>query len=54
VHLGVMFLHHLLQTMGDERSALAAYFSGPANVGNRLKPYQLHYVDNVEALKARF
>ncbi|MFN2389856.1 MAG: LysM peptidoglycan-binding domain-containing protein [Actinomycetota bacterium] len=54
VHLGVMYLHHLLGMMRSERRALAAYYAGPGNVGRRLSPGQRHYADNVQALKARF
>jgi N-acetylmuramoyl-L-alanine amidase len=54
VHLGVMYLSHLLSTMPGERRALAAYFAGPANVGHKLTKAQDHYADVVEGLKARF
>jgi LysM repeat protein len=54
VHLGVMYLAHLLSTQPTEKKALAAYNSGAANVGARLKKYQRHYVRMVEALKSRF
>jgi LysM repeat protein len=54
VHLGVMYLHHLLETQPSERKALAAYNSGPGNVGPRLKKWQRPYVRTVEALKQRF
>ena len=29
IHLGVMYLRHMLDTMPTERKALAAYYSGP-------------------------
>lgn len=54
VHLGVMYLRHLIGTMGGEKKALAAYYSGPGNVGKRLKSYQKWYVRQVAALKNRF
>jgi soluble lytic murein transglycosylase-like protein len=54
VHLGVMYLAHLLATQPTEEKALAAYNSGPGNVGARLKKFQLPYVRIVEALKQRF
>jgi LysM repeat protein len=54
VHLGVMYLQHLLATEPTEGKALAAYNSGPANVGARLKKFQRPYVRIVEALKSRF
>jgi LysM repeat protein len=54
VHLGVMYLHHLLETQPSERKALAAYNSGPGNVGTHLKKWQRPYVRTVEALKQRF
>ena len=54
VELGVTYLDHVIDGQGDERKGLAAYYSGPGNVGERLKPYQKEYVDSVEALKERF
>ena len=54
VELGVTYLDHVIDGQGDERKGLAAYYSGPGNVGERLKPYQREYVDSVEALKERF
>lgn len=54
VHLGVMYLKHLLGTMPSERKALAAYYSGPGAVGRKLNRQQRGYVANVEALKPRF
>ncbi|MDP9225928.1 MAG: LysM peptidoglycan-binding domain-containing protein [Actinomycetota bacterium] len=54
VHLGVIYLRYLLHTQPSERKALAAYNSGPGNVGPRLKGFQRPYVRTVEALKRRF
>jgi N-acetylmuramoyl-L-alanine amidase len=54
VHLGVAYLRHMLQTMGSTRRALAAYYSGPGNVGKRLRGYQKSYVRSVLALRNRF
>jgi N-acetylmuramoyl-L-alanine amidase len=54
VHLGVMYLHHMLATMPSESKALAGYYSGPGSVGRRLKKYQRPYVRAVKALKRRF
>ena len=54
VHLGVMYLRHLLATMPNERKALAAYYAGPGNVGRRLSPGQRAYVRSVRGLKKRF
>lgn len=54
VHLGVVYLRHMLQTMGSRRRALAAYYSGPGNVKGRLKAYQRTYVRSVLALRKRF
>ena len=54
VELGVTYLDHVIDGQGDERKGLAAYYSGPGNVGNRLKPYQKAYVDSVETLRDRF
>jgi soluble lytic murein transglycosylase-like protein len=54
VHLGVMYLRHLLDQMGSVRRALAAYYSGPGAVGRRLDRGQRAYVDNVLALMDRF
>jgi soluble lytic murein transglycosylase-like protein len=54
VHLGVMYLRHMLRTMGSTRKALAAYFAGPGNVKRRLSRSQRHYADNVLAIRNRF
>ena len=54
VHLGVMYLRHMLSTMGTRGRALAAYYSGPGNVKKRLNPGQRAYVRNVKAQTHRF
>lgn len=54
VHLGVMYLRHLLDQMGSVRRAVAAYYSGPGSVGRRLDHGQRAYADNVLALMERF
>ncbi|HWC13229.1 MAG TPA: LysM peptidoglycan-binding domain-containing protein [Actinomycetota bacterium] len=54
VHLGVMYLRHLLGTMSSVKRALAGYYSGPGNVGKRLDRGQRRYVRNVIALRGRF
>jgi soluble lytic murein transglycosylase-like protein len=54
VHLGVMYLHHMMRTMRSTRKALAAYFAGPGNVKRRLSPSQRHYTNNVLAIRNRF
>ena len=54
VHLGVMYLRHLLQTMPTENKALAAYYSGPGNVKRKLDRGQRNYARNVQALRSRF
>ncbi len=54
IHLGVMYLRHMLRSMGSERKALAAYYTGPRAVGRRLNRIQRAYVNSVTALKARF
>jgi soluble lytic murein transglycosylase-like protein len=54
VHLGVMYLRHMLKTMGSKRKALAAYFAGPGNVNRRLTRPQRHYANNVLAIRNRF
>lgn len=55
VHLGVMYLRHLLDYMGGSvRKALAAYYSGPGNVGKHLNRGQKAYVASVLALRERF
>jgi N-acetylmuramoyl-L-alanine amidase len=54
VHLGVMYLKHVIGSMGSEKKGLAAYYSGPGNVGSRLKGYQRWYVERVRELKSRW
>ena len=54
VHLGVMYLRHMLVIMGTRGRALAAYYSGPGNVKRRLNSGQRAYVRNVKALTHRF
>ena len=54
IHLGVMYLRHLLGTMGSVRRALAAYYTGPGAVGRRLSRTQKAYVANVLALRERY
>lgn len=54
IHLGVMYLRHMLDTMPSERKALAAYYAGPAAVGRRLTTEQANYAAHVGSLKARF
>lgn len=54
IHLGVMYLRHLIETQGSVRRALAGYYSGPGNVGRRLDAGQRAYVNNVLALMKRY
>jgi soluble lytic murein transglycosylase-like protein len=54
IHLGVMYLRHLLDTMPGEPRALAAYFAGPGNVGDKLTEAQQHYVEAVQSVKGRY
>lgn len=54
VHLGVMYLDHMLDRMGSERDALAAYYSGPGNVGPRLNAGQRDYARDVKDLESGF
>lgn len=54
VHLGVMYLDHMLEQMPTERDALAAYYSGPGNVGRRLDRGQRDYVKDVKDLETRY
>jgi N-acetylmuramoyl-L-alanine amidase len=54
VHLGVMYLRHLIQTMGSEERALAAYYTGPGNVGTKLDRTQRWYVGQVMSLRERY
>jgi soluble lytic murein transglycosylase-like protein len=54
VHLGVMYLDHMLERMPSEKDALAAYYSGPGNVGSRLNPGQRNYARDVKDLEAGY
>ncbi|MDP9068727.1 MAG: LysM peptidoglycan-binding domain-containing protein [Actinomycetota bacterium] len=54
VHLGVVYLRHMLQTTRTRRRALAAYYSGPGNLRRKLAGYQKAYVRSVLALRHRF
>ena len=56
VHAGVMFLGDLLaQTGGDEATAAASYYQGPASVQtDGLLPETQDYVDNVMALRSQY
>lgn len=54
VHLGVTYLDHMLDSMPTEKDALAAYYSGPGNVGARLNGGQRDYVRDVKGLEAGF
>ena len=54
VELGVKYLDHVVDSMPSERKGLAAYYTGPGNVGKRLSSIQKAYVNSVQALKDRF
>jgi LysM repeat protein len=54
VHLGVMYLDHMLDRMGNERDALAAYYSGPGSVRKRLDRGQRDYVRDVKDLESDY
>jgi N-acetylmuramoyl-L-alanine amidase len=54
VHLGVMYLRHLIATMGSERRALAGYYTGPGNVGKKFNKAQRWYVSHVMSLRDRY
>jgi LysM repeat protein len=54
VKLGVTYLDHVIDQMPSEEHGLAAYYTGPGNVHDRLSEIQLRYVRSVEALKSRF
>jgi hypothetical protein len=54
VRVGLLYLRHLLQTFGDKRAALAAWYTGPASVekhgiGRRGR----WFADNVLAIRPR-
>jgi soluble lytic murein transglycosylase-like protein len=56
VHAGVLYLKRLLdETGGDESAAIAGYYQGLKSVRERgMYDDTNHYVDNVQALRARF
>ena len=54
VRLGVMYLRHMGDQMPTLKRALAAYFTGPGNVGAELTAEQQHYAANVLSLMPRF
>jgi N-acetylmuramoyl-L-alanine amidase len=54
IHLGAAYLAYVMRRMGSLERALAAYYTGPGNVGRRLSRIQRRYVRNVKALRARF
>jgi soluble lytic murein transglycosylase-like protein len=54
VRLGVRYLKHMVDTMPNERKALAAYYTGPRAVGKSLTKEQKRYVDAVLAHRERF
>ena len=54
VALGVKYLDHVIDQMPSEEHGLAAYYTGPGNVHERLSETQRQYVRSVEALKSRF
>jgi LysM repeat protein len=54
VHLGVMYLRHMLHSMPTQKKALAAYFSGPGNVKGKLDKRQRWYARTVQGLTSRF
>jgi len=54
IKMGVSYLRYLLSIMPTQEKALAAYYSGPGNVGSSLHNYQRVYVDAVLAHTSRF
>ena len=55
VHAGVMYLQNLVNTTGDESTAIAAYYQGLGSVQSRgLFDDTQQYVANVQALRSRF
>ena len=54
VKLGAKYLDHVVDSMPTERKGLAAYYTGPGNVGKKLSAIQKAYVNSVQALKERF
>jgi soluble lytic murein transglycosylase-like protein len=55
VAAGSAYLSHLINTTGDEATAIASYYQGPGSVASvGILPETQQYVANVEALKQRF
>jgi N-acetylmuramoyl-L-alanine amidase len=54
IALGVRYLRHMIDTVPGRRRAVAAYLTGPGNVGNKLTKEQRHYVDAVMSHRSRF
>ena len=54
VRLGVRYLKHMVDSMPNERKALAAYYTGPRAVGKSLTKEQQRYVDAVLSHRERF
>jgi Transglycosylase SLT domain/Putative peptidoglycan binding domain len=54
VRVGLLFLRHLLQTFGDTRKALAAWYTGPARVQRHgIGPRGRWFANNVLAIRPR-
>ena len=54
IKMGVSYMRYLLSIMPTQDQALAAYYSGPGNVGSKLRRYQRVYVNAVNAHVSRF
>ena len=54
IKMGVSYMRYLLSIMPTQEQALAAYYSGPGNVGSKLHRYQRVYVNAVNAHVSRF
>jgi len=54
IKMGVSYMRYLLSIMPTQEKALAAYYSGPGNVGSKLHRYQRVYVNAVNAHLPRF
>jgi len=54
IKMGVSYMRYLLSIMPTQEQALAAYYSGPGNVGSKLRRYQRVYVNAVNAHVPRF
>jgi LysM repeat protein len=54
IKMGVSYMRYLLSIMPTQDQALAAYYSGPRNVGSKLRRYQRVYVKAVNAHVTRF